>query len=166
MQTAVDAKHTLSVEHEVTNAATDDAHVSSLAVRTKPTLGAATLDVVADVGYDDGDEIVACLQADITPDGATPHTSRNQKAGLCTKADFVYIPQEDASTCPAQATLTYRCSAVEHGRSMRYYATPPCRGCPLRSQWTNNQRGGGSRGGRMKRCWMQWRNGCGTIRRS
>lgn len=108
VQTAVDAKHKLIVEHEVTNVVTDEAHLSPLAVRTKTTLGVATLAVVADVGYYDGDEIVACLQADITPYIAKPHTSRNRKAGLFTKADFVYDSQADAYACPAQATLTYR----------------------------------------------------------
>ena len=141
VQTAVDAKHKLIVEYEVTNAVTDEAQLSLLARRTKATLEVTTLEVVADVGSYDGDEVVACLQADITPYIAKPHTSRNRKAGLFTKADFAYDSHADAYACPAQATLTYRFSAVEHGRSMRYYATAACRGCLLRSQCTGNQRG-------------------------
>jgi transposase len=141
VQTAVDAKHKLIVEHEVTNVVTDESHLSSLAVRGKATLEVTTLAVVADVGYYDGDQVVACLQAGITPYIAKPQTSRNRKAGLFTKADFVYDPQEDRYTCPAQATLAYRFSSVEHGQSMRYYATAACRGCSLRSACTGNQRG-------------------------
>ncbi len=78
------------------------------------------------------------MDAGITPDIAKPHTSRNQKAGLFTKADFVYDAQEDAYRCPAGATLTYRFTADEAGRLTRPYATPACGSCPIRKQCTRS----------------------------
>jgi hypothetical protein len=54
VQTAVDSKHQLIVEHEVTNDPTDHAHLAEMALRAKETLGAEQLDVVADMGYFDG----------------------------------------------------------------------------------------------------------------
>jgi hypothetical protein len=78
-----------------------------------------TLDVVADVGYYDGAEVNRCLDVGITPYVAKPHTSRNQKVGLVTKADFVYDAQQDTYQCPARATLSYRFTANEAGRPTR-----------------------------------------------
>src|SRR3712207_5962115 len=101
VQVAVDAKHKLIVEHAVTNAVTDQDQLAPLALRVKETLGVETLAVVTDVGYYDGDEVKVCLDAGIVPYIAKPHTSRNQKAGLFTKADFVYDADQDSYHCPA-----------------------------------------------------------------
>ncbi len=138
VQTAVDAKYKLIVEHEVTNEVTDRAQLARMATQTQQLLGVDTLDVVADVGYYDGAEVQTCLDTGIMPYVAKPHTSRNQKAGLFTKADFVYDPQQDAYRCPAGATLTYRFTADEAGRLTRYYATPACGSCPIRKQCTRS----------------------------
>jgi hypothetical protein len=54
MQVAVDAKHKLIVEHEVTNAVTDQGHLTPMAERAKRTLGVDRLEVLADMGYYDG----------------------------------------------------------------------------------------------------------------
>ena len=82
VQVAVDAKHKLIVEHEVTNDVTDRAQLASMATRTQHVLAVDALDVIADVGYYDGPEVKTCLDVGITPYVAKPHTSRNQKAGL------------------------------------------------------------------------------------
>ncbi len=138
VQTAVDAKYKLIVEHEVTNEVTDRAQLARMATQTQQMLEVETLDVVADVGYYDGGEVQACLAAGITPYIAKPHTSRNKKAGLYTKADFVYDVEQDVYRCPAGASLTYRFTADEAGRLTRYYATPACGSCPIRKQCTRS----------------------------
>ncbi len=104
VQTAVDAQYKLIVEHEVTHDETDRAQLARMATQRQDVLGVDARDVVADVGYSAGTEVQACLDAGSTPYIAKPHTSRNQKAGLFTKADFVYDAQEDAYRCPAGAT--------------------------------------------------------------
>ena len=50
VQTAVDEKHQLIIEHEVTNDPTDHAHLAEMALRAKETLGVEQLEVVADMG--------------------------------------------------------------------------------------------------------------------
>jgi len=57
VQTAVDSKHHLIVAHEVTNEGTDRAQLSPMARKTKAALETDTLDVVADRGYFDSEEI-------------------------------------------------------------------------------------------------------------
>jgi hypothetical protein len=138
VQVAVDAKYKLIVEHAVTNDVTDRAQLATMATQAQQVLAVDALDVVADVGYYDGTEVKICLEAGITPYVAKPHTSRNRKAGLFTKADFVYDAETDCYHCPAGATLTYRFTADEAGRLTRYYATPACGSCPIRAQCTRS----------------------------
>ena len=139
VQFATDAKHKLIVDHEVTNAVTDQHQLAPIAQRARAILGVETLDALADRGYYDGEQIKSCVEAGITPWVSKPHTSRNQKHGLFTKADFIYDAEHDTYRCRAGATLTYRFSTVEDGRPQRYYATPACSSCPLRERCTRNQ---------------------------
>src|SRR5450755_2681623 len=63
VQTAVDAKHHLIVAHDVINIGNDRAQLARISKLAKETLEADTLDVVADRGYFDGEEIKACAEA-------------------------------------------------------------------------------------------------------
>ena len=75
VQAAVDIKHHLIVSHEVTNEGTDRAQLSNVAEQTKDVLQTDALDVVADRGYFNGAEILACDQAGITVTLPKPLTS-------------------------------------------------------------------------------------------
>jgi len=141
VQTAVDEQHQLIVEHEVTNDPTDHAHLAEMAVRAQETLGVEQLAVVADMGYYDGAEVKQCAEAGITTYIPKPLTSVNQKRGLFTKQDFVYDEAKDCYRCPQGEELTYRYESFELNRQIRYYATPKCAGCPIKSKCTTNQRG-------------------------
>lgn len=141
VQTAVDSKHQLIVEHEVTNDPTDHAHLAEMALRAKATLAVEQLEVVADMGYYDGQEVKQCAAAGITTYISKPITSVNKKRGLFTKEDFVYDEANDCYHCPQGEELTFRFETVELNRQIRYYATTKCRGCPLKEQCTRNKSG-------------------------
>src|SRR6266446_3797207 len=141
VQTAVDEKHQLIVEHEVTNDPTDHAHLAEMALRATETLGVEQLEVVADMGYYDGAEVKQCAEAGIIAYIPKPLTSVNQKRGLFTKQDFVYEEAKDCYRCPAGEELTYRYESFEQNRLIRYYTTSKCRDCPLKARCTTNQRG-------------------------
>src|SRR6201993_629008 len=66
VQSAVDTKHHLIVAHEVTNVGTDRCQLSNIAEQARTEMGAETLDVVADRGYYDSQEILACETVGIT----------------------------------------------------------------------------------------------------
>ena len=51
------------ITHEVTNVGTDRSQLSSVAKEAKATLGAESLDAVADRGYFSSEEILKCEQA-------------------------------------------------------------------------------------------------------
>src|SRR5271154_1140580 len=136
VQAAVDTKNHLIVAHEVTNIGTDRHQLSNVAEQARTEMGVGTLDVVADRGYYDGEEIKACEDADITVTLPKPMTSRAKAAGRFGKQDFVYIAAADVYRCPAGERLTYRYTNVEDGKALRRYRTGACKTCALKAQCT------------------------------
>jgi hypothetical protein len=78
VQVAVDTKHHLIVTHEVTNVGNDRSQLAGVAKQTKDTLRRESLDVVADRGYFNSTEILACEEAGITVTLPKPMTSERQ----------------------------------------------------------------------------------------
>jgi transposase len=134
VQIAVDTEHHLIVTHEVTNTGTDRAQLANMASQAKDVLGAEHLDAVADRGYFNSPEILACEQANITVTLPKPMTSGAKSEGRFGKQDFVYLPAEDVYRCPAGEKLTYRFTNEENGKVMRRYWTTACPNCPLKSR--------------------------------
>jgi transposase len=139
VQTAVDAKHKLIVAADVTNEGTDVRQLANLAVQAQQNLGAAKLDVVADKGYFNNQEVSACMDKNITPYVAKAETSANAARGLYGKNQFTYDAQKDVYRCPAGKELTYRFNTYELDRELRYYRTSDCKTCVLKSQCTRNK---------------------------
>jgi transposase len=140
VQVAVDAKHKLIVEHEVTNAVTDQGQLTPMAERAKRTLGVDRLEVLADMGYYDGAEVKKCEQQGIMAYIPKPLTSANTKLGLFGKERFHYDTDKDVYVCPAGEELRYRFGTKEKGRAIRYYSTSACGRCALKAQCTRNKR--------------------------
>jgi transposase len=136
VQAAVDTKNHLIVAHEVTNIGTDRHQLSNIAEQARTEMGVETLDVVADRGYYDGEEIKACEDAAITVTLPKPMTSGAKAAGRFGKQDFVYIATDDVYRCPAGERLTYRYTNVEDGKTLRRYWTSACKTCALKAQCT------------------------------
>jgi Transposase DDE domain/Transposase domain (DUF772) len=136
VQTAVDTKHHLIVTHEVTNVGTDRSQLASMAAEAKATLEADSLDVVADRGYFNSAEILACEQAGITVTLPKPMTSGAKSEGRFGKQDFRYVAEEDVYICPAGERLTYHFTNEEHGLVLHRYWTNACQGCLIKHSCT------------------------------
>ena len=136
VQTAVDTEHHLIVTHEVTNVGNDRSQLSHMAKQTKATLEADELDVVADRGYFNGEEILACDEAGITVTLPKPMTSGNKARGRFVKADFRYLADEDVYICPAGEQLKYYYTNEEKGLMLRRYWTNACRTCAIKHRCT------------------------------
>ncbi len=139
VQAAVDTKHHLIVAHEVTNVGTDRRQLAAMAKQTKAALETETLDVVADRGYFNSKEILACDQADITVTLPKPLTSGIKAKGRFGKQDFVYLAEEDVYRCPAGERLVYRFTNQEDGLTLRRYWTNACQGCAIKDQCTTGK---------------------------
>ena len=138
VQTAVDAKNKMIVDHEVTNSVTDLGQLSPPALRVKEFLGVCGFELLADRGYYFGEQIKICKDAGITPYVPKPNTSANLKKKMFAKEHFTYLANEDAYSCPAGKRLTYRFSTTERGRDIRYYIASDCKKCDLKKQCTRN----------------------------
>jgi len=80
-QTAVDATPKRILAQHVTNAVTDVAQRSALAMTPQETLGVEPVKVVADMGSDHGEAIKACAEAGMEPYIPTPLPSANRQVG-------------------------------------------------------------------------------------
>jgi transposase len=136
VQVAVDTEHHLIVTHEVTNTGSDRSQRATMAKQAKAVLGADHLDAVADRGYFNSPEILACEQADVTVTLPKPMTSGAKSDGRFGKQDFVYLASEDVYRCPAGERLNYRFTREEAGKTVHRYWTTACPRCPLKAQCT------------------------------
>jgi transposase len=117
VQTAVDAKHHLIVTHDVTNEGHDRHQLHRMAQQAKEAMGGETLAVVADRGYFNGEELLACEQSQITTYLPKPQTSGSTKKGLFSKRNFMYHGDDNEYECPAGERLIWRFETQEKGLS-------------------------------------------------
>ena len=136
VQVAVETDNHLIVTHEVTTSGSDRAQLARVGKAAKAVLGGNTLEAVADRGYFNSSEILECHEAGITVTLPKPMTSGAKAAGRFGKQDFVYLPADDAYSCPAGECLTYRYANEEDGKELRRYWTTACAGCSLKPQCT------------------------------
>jgi hypothetical protein len=136
VQVAVETEHHLIVTHEVTNTGSDRAQLANIAKQAKAVLQTDRLEAVADRGYFNSPEILACHEAGITVTLPKPLTSGAKSDGRFGKQDFVYIAEEDVYRCPAGERLPYRYTNEEAGKVLRRYWTNACPKCPIKSQCT------------------------------
>ena len=139
VQAAVDTKHHLIVAHDVTNVGSDRSQLSRMAKQTKATLHRESLEAVADRGYFNSEEILACEEAGITVTLPKPMTAGNRTKGRFVKADFRYVAEEDVYICPADERLTYRYTNEEKGLILRRYWTSACLSCAIKHRCTTGR---------------------------
>ncbi|MFQ5974438.1 MAG: IS1182 family transposase [Alphaproteobacteria bacterium] len=136
VQAAVDTEHHLIVAHDVTNVGSDRAQLAEISKQAKAVLAVERLDVVADRGYFNSTEILACDRAGITVTLPKPLTSGAKAQGRFGKQDFRYLADEDVYICPAGERLTYRFTREEKGLALRRYWTSACVTCALKDRCT------------------------------
>jgi transposase len=139
VQVAVDTDHHLIVAHEVTNVGTDRSQLSAMAKQTKAALETEALDAVADRGYFNSAEILACDEAGITVTLPKPLSSGSKAKGRFGKQDFVYLAADDVYLCPAGERLIYHFTNQEKGLTLRRYWTTACQGCAIKGQCTTGK---------------------------
>jgi transposase len=137
VQVAVDTEHHLIVTHEVINVGNDRGQLARMSKQAKEVLEVDKLEAVADRGYFDGAEILACEEAGVAVTLPKPMTSNAKAEGRFGKQDFAYLPDEDVYRCPSGQLLPYHYTNIEHGMTLRrYWSTAACQGCAIKSQCT------------------------------
>ena len=139
VQTAVDAKHHLIVEHEVTHVGSDRDQLSAMAKKARTAIGENSITAIADRGYFKGEEILACKQAGIAVLVPATKTSGAKADGRFDKADFVYDREKNEYRCPAGQALIWRFTSVEKGMTLNRYWSSNCKDCLLKEKCTPSQ---------------------------
>jgi hypothetical protein len=139
VQVAVETGHHLIITHEVTNEGSDRSQLSPAAKEAKATLEVDELNAVADRGYFNSEEILACEEAGITVTLPKPMTSNSKAEGRFGKQDFRYVAEEDVYICPAGERLAYHYTNEEKGLVLRRYWTNACRSCAIKKSCTTSK---------------------------
>jgi len=139
VQTVVDAKHHLIVAHEVTNVGHDRDQLAHMAKLAKEATAADRLIALADRGYYEGYEILACERAGVAAVLPKPMTSNNAAAGLFDKRDFVYDGKTDTYRCPAGSIAIHRMTLEEAGKIQHKYWSSDCPRCAMKPHCTNSK---------------------------
>jgi transposase len=139
VQVAVDTKHKLIVEQQVTNQVLDMGLLTETAEPAKEILGVERIAVVADRGYFKIEDIEACEKAGMEPYVPRPQRGPSVRAGLFRKDEFEYDPETDTVLCQGGQRLhPYSSSLLRGLKKINYANRQACRDCPLRSRCTNN----------------------------
>ena len=140
-QVAVDAKHKLIVEQQVTNQVLDLGLLTQTAEPARAILGVEQIDVVADRGYFKFEDIEACEAAGMTPYVPKPQRGSAVRAGFFAKDEFRYDPDEDVYICPAGERLwpKYESKSRELTK-IDYSNRSACPACALRPRCTKTFR--------------------------
>lgn len=141
VQTAVDSEHGIIVAQQVTTEANDQRRLLPMAQAAKEALGEpATLHVVADAGYSNGEQAEACEAEGIVPHVPAMRGVNNQGDGrLFAATEFVYDEKTDTFGCPAQQTLRRKQVQRDRKRVLYQAGEQVCGACPLKAQCTNTK---------------------------
>jgi hypothetical protein len=139
-QVAVDTKHKLIVEQQVTNQVVDMGLLTQTTAPAEEVLGVETIEVVADKGYFKIEDIDACEKAAMVPYVAQPQRGSSVKAGLFRKDEFKFDGDKDSYVCPAGQHLHPYSSSLTRGlRKINYVNKFACDDCQIRSRCTDGK---------------------------
>ena len=136
VQATVDAKHHLIVAHDVTNDGHDRAQLARMATKAREALGTKRMTALADRGYFNAPEILACEEAGAIPLVPKPLTSNSKAEGRFDKRDFIYEEATDEYECPAGERAIHHFTAEEKGLTLYTYWSSACPRCPMRTKCT------------------------------
>lgn len=141
LQTAVDTASHLIVHHEVVNDTSDRSQLEPMAKATAQTLENPQLEVLADKGYSNGEQLEA-LQAEGMTVWLPPHRSVNPQADgtLYDRSAFKYDAESNSWTCPAGELMKQRGRNLEDKRLLYAPEKAACAKCPLKPNCTTGKR--------------------------
>ena len=137
VQAAVDAEHHLIVAHEVTNVGHDRTQLEPMGLKAQAATGCEQITALADRGYFNGEQVLACEGTGVQPCVPKTDTSSSAKRGFFTRHDFVFDAQNDHYTCPAGHKLTRSRPRPNRKDDMdEYRHLTACFTCPLKPKCT------------------------------
>ena len=141
VHTIVDSKHHLIVDFEVSSCASDAGNLKKMSEKAKEIMEVETIINLADAGYYDSKDIVACEESGITCIVAKKPVGGSKKAEGFNREDFIYDREKDVYICPCKKELKYmRDKKPVSGRDHRVYSNATeCEKCQKRSDCTSSK---------------------------
>ncbi len=139
VQSAVDAKHDLIVEYDVSTNPSDQNQLGSMVKKVKRRLKLKRFTVVADKGYYNGEDLQRVKKYKVKAIVAKqkPSNPKEQPADFHTE-HFIYDPTSDTYTCPMGKVL-HPHGLKKPGRR-KYFSKEACADCPHRNQCISGKR--------------------------
>jgi transposase len=145
IHTAVDSKHSLIVNYEVSQDAADNDHLSTTAIEAKERLGVEKIKVCADAGYYDSVDIKKCEDNEITAYVPIPKPRVSKIVNVPEREyysdRFIYDESSDCYCCPQGHKMEYYHTTNKHGRKNRVYRSSNCQNCPVKNKCSTSPRG-------------------------
>ncbi|QNO15257.1 IS1182 family transposase [Alkalicella caledoniensis] len=141
IQTAVDSKHSIIVAYDVTNNPADQGNLNSLAEKAKDIFGKRKLEVAADKGYYQADDLMKCERNETTV--YLPKQSYSNATG---DKDFygdkfTYVPEKDLYICPLGHELRRINHKSKEPKRIKYRNYDACKNCESKSKCTTAAKG-------------------------
>lgn len=141
VQTAVDSECGVIVTHEVTDEATDNRSLQPMAEAAQKALAAASLNVVADAGYSNGEQVQALEEQGIVTYVPVNRAINNQGDGtLFDRSAFEYQKASDSYRCPAGQRLTRKQTHTPDKATIYAAQSSVCANCALKPRCTTSTR--------------------------
>ncbi|SFV59269.1 Mobile element protein [hydrothermal vent metagenome] len=136
VQIAVDGKYKFIVATDISSVGQDTNQLYNMASKSKDVLGQEKMNIIADKGYYNTNEIKKCIDNNITPFLSTPKY-KQPKGELFTADKFEYDEEKDCYRCPNNQELTKASFTQDRGgrtNSVYQGSASKCKNCPLREK--------------------------------
>jgi transposase len=145
VQTSIDDKNKLIVDYEVTNDVNDKKQLNEMAGRAKEVLEVESLNVIADKGYYNPEEIKKCVENNTIPCIPEPKPKQHKEGSVPKpgfyEGDFKYDASRDVYTCPGGRELTFSGMSEKNKKMMKEYRSDSCSTCETKSKCTRTKNG-------------------------
>jgi transposase len=147
VQTAIDAKHGLIIDFDVTDSKNDKNQLENMAFKAregmtardgmtaKEGMDSKTINLLADTGYVNGKQIHTCEESAIRCHIPMPEPNKQPEDGRFHRDRFIYNEEADAYTCPMGNTLPFR-RTRRKGNYRVYHNRAACLTCEVRQHCT------------------------------
>ena len=140
VQIAVDVKHKLIAEQEVSNQVLDLGLLAPTVEAAMAALGVERIEAVADRGYFKIEDLEACERAGVTAYVPKPIRGPAVGKGFFSKEMFRYDPERDVFTCPGGQTLSPRYwGRSRDNAKIDYCNRDACKACALKPRCTDHR---------------------------
>jgi transposase len=138
VEAAVDEKHGLIVEFDVTNSTNDINELSNISIKAKEALAVDKLNALADKGFSNGEEIKKCEDEGITCFIPKPKPSHQPEDKSYSRENFIYDEEKNIYVCPEGNELAYVRTRARGGYAV-YANKTACMNCPNKSKCTKSK---------------------------